>query len=149
MTPATTRPSNQSQRLPGARGKQWRKPWLKGLNTGRILNTKGRWLDRLDMVVVQRKQSWLISFHPPLLKDCIGKVALVWSSCKGAAYGVSSRRCVKKKKKTFFPKQIWFLSFIYHTDWSHHLFVCEHFVATFHQQPHPGTLKLTTQYENC
>ena len=37
--PATTRPSNQSQRLPGARGTQWRKPRLKGLGTGQTVNT--------------------------------------------------------------------------------------------------------------
>lgn len=96
--PATTRPSNQSQRLPGARGTRWRKPRLKGLGAGQTVNTTGDRPDRLD-VVVERKQSWLISFHPPLLKNWGGeRVGFEYPNCQEVDLLWVSWSCPKEFK---------------------------------------------------
>lgn len=93
--PATTRPSNQSQRLPGARGTQWRKPRLKGLGTGQTEYEEIGWIDwtwcgentKLTHFISSSTTKWLwgkVGFKCPNCQEVACDVLWVSSNCPSA-----------------------------------------------------------------
>lgn len=69
----------------GSQSAAVRETRLKGLGAGQTVTMTRDRPDRLDMVV-KRKQSWLISFHPSLLRDCV-------CVCVGGEVGFECPKC--------------------------------------------------------